>query len=432
MMPNSFVTGLRCIVCGRDYAAEAIYTCPVCGEGGILEVQYDYAAISSQLDRETLLQRSHDLWRYRELLPVHAEAQRPHLHLGWTPVYNVPGLAQEIGLAEILVKDEGRNPTGSFKDRASAIGVMKAKEFGYAEIACASAGNAAASMAGMAAALGLRSFIFVPARTPEPKLAQLFAFGATVFRVNGSYDEAYDLCMQACARYGWYNRNCAINAYLIEGKKTAGLEIAEQTAAGMLEWVAVAVGDGCTVAGIWRGLQEMRQLGFIQKLPRLLGVQAEGAAPLVSAFQRNEAPEFLEAKTAADSICVGRPRNWRKALRAIHASGGRMIAVRDEEILCAQKLLGSKAGVFAEPAGAAALAGLHKAALRGEISRHARALAVITGSGLKDAQSILRADSPARTIEIDAANAAAGPGRGQWQGGAALTPSPCAAFSSGL
>ncbi len=397
-MLRNFVTTLHCVVCERDYPADDIYTCPPCGEAGILEVRYDYTALATRIAQADFSQRSHDLWRYCEFLPINPETSRPHLQTGWTPIYKTPSLAPEIGIAEIFVKDEGRNPTGSFKDRASAIGAIKAKEFGYHEIACASAGNAAASMAGMAAALGLRSFIFVPARTPEPKLAQLLAFGATVFKVNGSYDEAYDLCMLACAQFGWYNRNAAINAYLVEGKKTAGLEIAEQMAGNMPDWVSVAVGDGCTIAGIWRGLQEMHQLGFIQKLPHMLGVQAEGAAPLVPAFHTNRDPQAVVAETLADSICVGRPRNWRKALGAIRASGGTILAVSDDEILLAQRLLGQKAAVFSEPAGAAALAGLQKAATMGEISKHSRALAVITGNGLKDVQSVIRTNIHAHTI----------------------------------
>jgi threonine synthase len=400
-MSTNFVAALHCVICARDYPAGAIYTCPACGESGILDVQYDYATIAAQLAREDFRRRPPDIWRYREFLPIEPGTPRPHLQAGWTPIYSVPALAQEMGIAEILIKDEGRNPTGSFKDRASAIGVVKAREFGFEEIACASAGNAAASLAGMAAALGLRSFIFVPSRTPEPKLAQLLAFGATVFKVNGSYDQAYDLCMQACAHFGWYNRNSAINAYLVEGKKTAGLEIAEQMADSVPDWISVAVGDGCTLAGIWKGLQEMHRLGFIKTLPHMLGVQAAGAAPLVSAFHLQRAPQFIQAETLADSICVGRPRNWRKALAALRASEGKMIAVSDDEILIAQRLLGRKAAVFGEPSGAAALAGLQKAIANGEIPKNSRVLAVITGNGLKDVQSALRATAGVHAIDAD-------------------------------
>ncbi|MEK7729650.1 MAG: threonine synthase [candidate division KSB1 bacterium] len=299
------------------------------------------------------------------------------------------------------------NPTGSFKDRASAIGVMKAREFGFATIACASTGNAASSLAGMAAAMGLQSYIFVPERAPEAKVAQLLIFGATVLQVRGSYDEAYELCNAACEKYGWYNRNCAINAYLIEGKKTAGLEIAEQMAARMPDWVVFAVGDGCTIAGVWKGLCEMRQLGFIDRLPRLLGVQAEGAAAMVQAYHDGGAPIPIRAETCADSICVGRPRNWRKATKAIRDSRGAMLAVSDDEILEAMRLLAREAAVFGEPAGATALAGLKKAVQLGIVESHASALVANTGNGLKDVPSALRATGKPNLIEANLQSVAA-------------------------
>lgn len=390
-MPVAFVTHLRCVICQAAFPPEAIYTCPQCGEEGILDVEYDYTAVQTHLTRATLRERPHDLWRYRELLPITHEATLPHVHTGWTPIYKTPRLAHALGLREVFVKDEGRNPTGSFKDRASAIGTVKAREFGFATIACASTGNAASSLAGMAAALGLQSYIFVPEHAPEAKVAQLLIFGANVLKVRGSYDEAYDLCTAACARYGWYNRNCAINAYLIEGKKTAGLEIAEQMAHNMPDWLVFAVGDGCTIAGVWKGLREMQRLGFIEHLPRLLGVQAEGAAPLVKAFQTEQAPLQIAARTLADSICVGKPRNWRKATSAIRASHGTMLAVRDEDILAAMRLLAREAAVFGEPAGATALAGLQKALQLGLIEKEARVLIAITGNGLKDVPTAMRA-----------------------------------------
>ncbi len=393
------VTSLRCVICARAYPPEAIYTCAHCGAEGILDVEYDYEAVAAALTREALQTRPLDLWRYRELLPVATNASRPHLQTGWTPIYHAPRLAHALGLRELWIKDEGRNPTGSFKDRASAVGVMKAREFGFDTIACASTGNAASSLAGMAAAMNLRSFIFVPQRAPEAKVAQLLIFGATVLHVRGSYDEAYELCNAACKKYGWYNRNCAINPYLIEGKKTAGLEIAEQMAERMPEWVVFAVGDGCTIAGVWKGLCEMQRLGFIARLPRLLGVQAEGAAALVHAYETQRAPIPVRAETCADSICVGAPRNWRKATHAIRASGGAMLAVSDEEILAAMRVLGREAAVFGEPAGATALAGLNKALQLGVIASNASALVANTGNGLKDVASALRATNKPSLIE---------------------------------
>jgi threonine synthase len=361
-------------------------------------VEYDYEAAQTALTRETLRARPLDLWRYRELLPVQADTPRPHVQTGWTPIYNTPRLARTLGLRALWVKDEGRNPTGSFKDRASAIGVMKAREFGFESIACASTGNAASSLAGMAAAMGLRSYIFVPETAPEAKVAQLLIFGATVLQVRASYDEAYELCNAACEKYGWYNRNCAINAYLIEGKKTAGLEIAEQMEEHTPDWVVFAVGDGCTIAGVWKGLCEMQRLGFIERLPRLLGVQAQGAAAMVRAYETQRQPIPIRAETCADSICVGKPRNWRKATKAIRASHGAMLAVSDDEILAAMRLLAHEAAVFAEPAGATALAGLKKAVQLGIVAANTSALVANTGNGLKDVGSALRATAKPNVI----------------------------------
>ncbi|HZM49215.1 MAG TPA: threonine synthase, partial [Vicinamibacteria bacterium] len=291
----------------------------------------------------------------------------------------------------LLVKDEGRNPTASFKDRASAVGVARAAARRARIVACASTGNAASSLAGAAAGLGLRAVIFVPEFAPEPKVAQLLVFGARVIRVRGTYDETWELCQRACERYGWYNRNAAVNPSLAEGKKTCGLEIAEQMGREVPDWVAVSVGDGCTLAGTWKGLQEMHALGFIPRVPRMLGVQAQGARPLVDAFEAGGDLVPGRAQTIADSICVGHPRNWRKALRAVRASGGTFVAVPDEAILDAMRESGRRAGVFGEPAGVAGLAGLQQAVREGIVARDETALAVVTGSGLKDVRTAIRA-----------------------------------------
>src|SRR5262249_21022984 len=257
---------------------------------------------------------------------------------------------------------DGRLPTGSFKDRASAVGAAKAVELGFETICCASTGNAASSLAGFAANLGLRAYIFVPAHAPEGKIAQLRLFKSNVLLVEGTYDEAYYLCQQAADTFNWYNRNCAINPYLIEGKKTAGLEAAEQLAGRIPDWVTVAVGDGCTIAGIWKGFVEMKRLGFIDKLPRMLGVQARGAQPIFEAFHAgDEKPRPRRAETLADSIAVGQPRNQTKALRAVRASGGQIVSVEDGEILEAMYELARSTGVFGEPAGVTAVAGLLRA-----------------------------------------------------------------------
>jgi threonine synthase len=291
----------------------------------------------------------------------------------------------------LLLKDDSRNPTASFKDRASAVGVTRALARHARVVACASTGNAATSLAGAAASVGLPCVIFVPEFAPAPKVAQLLVFGARVLRVKGTYDETWDLCQRACDRHGWYNRNAAVNPSLIEGKKTAGLEIAEQCGAELPDWVVVSVGDGCTFAGIWKGLREMHALRFVPRLPRMLGVQAEGARPLVDAFREGRDLVPGPAETLADSICVGHPRNWRKALAAARDSGGTFVAVSDEQILEAMREAGRLAGLFGEPAGVAGLAGLRRAVVEGLVGRRETALAVVTGSGLKDVKSATRA-----------------------------------------
>ncbi len=396
---NSPVTGLRCLVCNTLYEYGNHLTCPACGIEGILDVQYDYNAITSTLTRDALVQRQFNQWRYRELLPISHNAELPHLHIGWTPIYDVPRLAAQIGISKLRLKDDGRNPTSSFKDRASAVGVLKAKEFGFQTIACASTGNAASSLAGLSAAVGLRSVIFVPQRAPEPKVTQLLIFGATVVRVKGTYEQAFDLCRESCRKYGWYDRNSGTNPFLVEGKKTAGLEIAEQCASDLPDWVVVSVGDGCTIGGMGKGLQEMKKLGFIERVPRLLGVQAEGACPILDSFLSggNLVPSVPD--TLADSIAVGTPRNWRRAIAQVKASAGAMIAVSDEEILEAMRVTARLGGVFGEPAGVTGVAALKRALTEGTIKREESALVVITGNGLKDIDSARRAAGTVIDIE---------------------------------
>lgn len=396
---HSFVTGLRCLVCNAQYRYGNQLTCPACGIDGILDVQYDYDAITSIMTRDALARRKFDQWRYRELIPILPSAELPHLQIGWTPIYDVPRLASEIGIAQLSLKDDGRNPTSSFKDRASAVGVLKAKEFGFHTIACASTGNAASSLAGLSAAVGLRSVIFVPQRAPEPKVTQLLIFGATVVRVRGTYEEAFDLCRVSCNTYGWYDRNSGTNPYLVEGKKSAGLEIAEQCASDLPDWVVVPVGDGCTIGGIGKGLQEMKKLGFIKRVPRLLGVQAQGARPILDSFRSGGHLVPSVPDTLADSIAVGTPRNWRRAIEQVKASDGTMISVSDEEILEAMRVTARLGGVFGEPAGVTGVAGLKRAVNEGMIKRNESALVIITGNGLKDIDSARRAAGNAIDIE---------------------------------
>jgi threonine synthase len=305
-----------------------------------------------------------------------------------------------LGIRQLLFKDEGRNPTASFKDRASSVGVAHALQLGAKTIACASTGNAASSLAGHAALAGLPAKIFVPQTAPEPKVAQLQVFGATVFAVKASYDAAYDLCSQACQEFGWYNRNCAINPVLVEGKKTAGLEVAEQSRAmGVTpDWVAVSVGDGCMIAGIWKGLKQMHAMGVIERLPRLLAAQAADVAPLRYAMEHDRLPPTGSGTTIADSIDVHVPRNWRKAIHAINEAHGELVTASDEAILDAMRTAG-RHGVFAEPAAAASLAAVVAAIDSKIIGSDERVLVMITGSGLKDTKNAIRAGGKPIPVE---------------------------------
>ena len=288
------------------------------------------------------------------------------------------------------MKDDGQNPTASLKDRASAMAVAKAKEAGAEIIACSSTGNAASSLAGNAAAAGLKTFIFVPSRAPKGKVAQLMTFGANVISVQGNYEETFELSKKAIDKWGWYNRNAAINPYLSEGKKTVSLEIAEQLGWKMPDYLAISVGDGCTIAGVWKGLKDLYAIGFIDKLPRLISAQAEGCHPINRAIAENKPWEPMEENTLADSIAVGVPRNADKALMAIRESNGIVVNVTDEEIMAAQKLLGTTCGVFGEPAGVTGTAGVKKLCERGVLGANDTVVSVVTGNGLKDVANAIK------------------------------------------
>jgi threonine synthase len=407
-MMTSCVTNLTCLECGASYDGSSLkaakgtwMTCPKCGPAdGVLDINYDVDRVRAAWRATPLEDRPLNHWRYAELLPLEPTAVRHHWPVGWTPVIDFERLARHLGVAQILLKDEGRNPTASFKDRASSVGVAHALQVGARSIACASTGNAASSLAGHAALAGLPAYIFVPVTAPEPKVAQLQVFGATVFAVKSSYDAAYDLCSKACDGFGWYNRNCAVNPVLVEGKKTAGLEVAEQSASfgGVPDWVAVSVGDGCTIAGIWKGLRQMRELGIIDRLPRLLAAQAKHVNPIEYALKHGSLPKEHEGKTIADSIDVHVPRNWRKAVNAIREAEGVVVTASDEQILDAMRLAG-RHGMFAEPAAAAALAGVISAIESKTISPPDRVLVMITGSGLKDTKNAIRAGGQPIPIE---------------------------------
>ena len=390
----------KCVRCGKTYAAVPDLT--TCECGGILDITYDYASIKARLTKEVLANRAErSMWRYRELLPIEEDTAPTPLRVGWSPLYEEPRLAQQLGLGRLYVKDDGQNPTASLKDRASAMAVAKAREAGARVIACSSTGNAASSLAGNAAAAGLSTYIFVPSRAPKGKVAQLMTFGATVISVQGSYEETFELSKQAIDKWGWYNRNAAINPYLSEGKKTVALEIMEQLNWEVPDYIAISVGDGCTIAGLWKGLKDLYAIGFIDRLPRLISAQAAGCCPLNRAIETDTPWEPMEENTLADSIAVGVPRNAEKALMAIRESGGLTVNVTDEEIMAAQQLLGRTCGVFGEPAGVTGTAGVKKLCEAGKIGRDDTVVSVVTGNGLKDVANAIAACGDPITIPSD-------------------------------
>lgn len=393
-------TGLVCTICARSYpVSPTATTCASCGEAGTLDVRYDYRAIGSVWSPE-LLGRDTDptMWRYRPVLPVDEATVVSPLTVGGTPLYEAPRLAAGIGVGRVVVKDEGRQPTASLKDRASAMAVAKAMEAGSSVVTTASTGNAAAALAGVAASTErVRAVIFVPATAPEAKIAQLLAFGATVVLVDGTYTDAFALSMAAAGRYGWYNRNTGVNPFMTEGKKTVAFELAEQLAWESPDAVVVPVGDGSIIGGVHKGFCDLWAMGWIRRFPRIYGIQASGSDYLVRAQEAGHtepaavaAFPAIAAHTIADSISADLPRDRVKAMVAVTATDGRFLRISDEAMLAAIPQLAAATGVFAEPAAAAAWAGAGAAAADGLIGPDEVVAVLATGSGLKDVPSVMK------------------------------------------
>jgi threonine synthase len=383
------IRALRCPICGREYAPDLIqYTCPQCAEVGTLEVLYHYETLKTHLDRDALHdQTEQSMWRYKALLPIEPDSRVPPLRVGMTPLYDSAPLELNLGLQQVWLKDDGQNPTGSLKDRASAMIVARAIEQGVETVSTASTGNAAAALAGVGASVGLKTIIFVPATAPEAKIAQLLVYGATVLLVEDTYDVAFDLCYQMCLTEGWYCRNTGINPYTVEGKKTASFEIAEQLKWEVPDVIMVGVGDGNIIAGLYKGFYDLLQIGWIERIPRLIGVQASGSSALVHAWRNNIRAEDMQpmpADTIADSISAGLPRDRAKALRAVRETSGAYVDVPDNEILSAIPQVAQLTGVFSEPSSAAVYAGAKRAVQSKLIQPDESLLLLMTGNGLKD------------------------------------------------
>ena len=390
---NKFVVGYRCTVCGKFFKTqEAMMTCPDCGEKGILDVEYDYEELKKVLTLDYFNKnKNYSMWRYYPIMGIEEDHIDEMLRIGWTPLVKSHNLVKELGLKELYIKDDGLNPSGSSKDRASGVAVLKAIEAGAKVISCSSTGNAASSCACHAAHMGIPAVIFVPKRAPIGKLTQISLYGATLVIVDGDYKAAFRLSKEAINKYGWYNRNAAINPFMVEGKKTVSFEIAEQLNFKPTDWVVVSVGDGCTVGGVYKGFYELQKLGLIEKVPKILGVQSTGCEPFVTASRENRPLEECEENTLADSIAVGIPRNPLKALRAVENSKGAWISVPDSEIIDSMSQLGRCEGIFGEPAAVTTLAGLKKALKTGVISKDESVTIIITGNGLKDPNNAQKA-----------------------------------------
>jgi threonine synthase len=428
---------LKCTLCGEEYDPRLTrYVCPKHGDDdeiapgerksslpqdqkgagaslGILDTIFDYSKIAAVTSPKKIDQ-SQDLsiWRYSDLLPLdHPEKSAPPLQVGWTPLYHARQAGSQLGLEKLYVKDDGRNPTASFKDRASAVVVAKARELGVDIITTASTGNAGAALAGLAAAAHMPTVIFVPETAPQAKIAQLLIFGSRVMLVKGNYDQAFDLCLAASKEFGWYCRNTAYNPYTVEGKKTASFEICEQLGqvganhGSPLHWIApdrifVSVGDGNIISGLWKGLRDLAALGWIDNMPKLMGIQAVGSAACYNAWKAGtEKITPVIAETIADSISADIPRDGVRAVRAVRETGGAYLTVTDDEILAAIRDLARSEAVFAEPAGAAAYAGLVKAVQQGLVESHETVVCMITGNGLKDISSAMKVAGQGTHIE---------------------------------
>jgi threonine synthase len=380
------ILNLQCVQCGKEHKTrDADYVCSSCG--GNLEINYDYKLISKRFDYEMLENNTaYNMWRYIDLLPIDEDSadNLPPVQVGWTPLYNAERLADELDISKLYIKDEGRNPTGSIKDRGSAVAVARALELDAKVITDASSGNASDSLACLTSGILLKTVIFAPQNTPEEKLVQLYVYGADVVRIEGNYDEAYELCKEATERLNWYNRAAGFNPYGREGKKTCAFEICEQLHWEAPDKVIIAAGDGTIVSGMWKGFTDFEKLGIIDKLPQIIAVQAEGSAALKKAFDNGGEVEPIKANTVADSISVNQPRDSFLALQALQESGGTIITVSDAEILAAMPELARGSGEFAEPSGAATYAGLKKFAARGGVKKDETVAIIVGGNGLKN------------------------------------------------
>ena len=380
----TFVTHLECSMTGERYPADELHNLSRAGKP--LLVRYDLAGVKESLSREALAQRPHDLWRYRELLPVRRVENIVSLGEAITPIVAMPKLAKKLTAAEILVKDEGRLPTGSFKARGLAMAVSMAKALGVTHMAMPTNGNAGAALAAYASRAGIKTTVFCPQDTPEVNVREIALQGATVYRVNGLIDDCGKIVMQGQAKVGWFDTSTLKEPYRIEGKKTMGLELAEQLGWELPDVVLYPTGGGTGLIGMWKAFAELEAIGFIgKKRPRMVAVQAAGCAPIVRAYDTGveHAPRWEDAQTIAAGIRVPQAIGDFLVLRAVRESGGFAIAVTDEAITAAIDEVARAEGLLLCPEGAATYAALQQGLADGRIRHDERALLFNCATGLK-------------------------------------------------
>jgi len=378
------ILGYKCVGCGEEYPIEPfIYQCLKCKSN--LDILYNYDLIREIWSVDDLKKFPYkSLWRYHPLLPVENPPDNLSMQSGGTPLLSFPQIQTEIGKINLHIKDDTRNPSGSLKDRATEIGIRHADELGHDTIVAASTGNAAASLSSLAAFYEKKAVILTPSSAPPAKLTQILQYGAVLYPVNGTYDDAFDLSMLVSEANKWYSRSTGINPVLAEGKKTVGLEIAEQMNWQVPDKIFVPTGDGCIIAGVYKAFLDLVRLGWITKLPQLIAVQADGSPAIVNALQSDKPMKSVKSNTIADSISVDFPRDGEKAIIAVQKTKGFGITVSDNEILVAQHRLAKNTGIFAEPAASASMAGFLKAMQMGKIKAGESIVILASGSGLKD------------------------------------------------
>jgi threonine synthase len=396
------MTHQECINCGSKYAVdEIVYFCKKCGD--LLEIKYNYDELAKALGKSNWEKVPLSVWRYKDFMPINDFSKIVSLNEGGTGLHQCLRLGKQLGIRRLYVKNEGENPTGSFKDRGMTVGVTKAVELGVKSVICASTGNTSASLAAYAAKAGLRCAVLIPSgKTAYGKLSQAMIYGAQVLQVRGNFDQALDIVLKLSEKHRNIYLLNSINPFRIEGQKSLAYEMCDQLEEEVPDRVVVPVGNAGNISAIWKGFTEFHKLGFIGKLPRMTGIQAVGSAPIAQAIKSgsDKIVPVEKPETVATAIRIGAPVSWKKAVNAIRNSGGTAETVTDEEILAAQKLLARVEGIFVEPASASSIAGLIKLVNNGVIGKDERVVCVTTGHGLKDPDTAVKMSE--KPVEVDA------------------------------